>query len=472
MMAGADLPVVAIIGGGFAGASTAFHLAHALPVPARIVVIEPRAQLGQGLAYATRDPSHRINVPAARITMDSAAPGGLQTWVETQRPALSAGTRLPTGELFVQRGLVGDYVAGALAPLLAAGRVEHLRARAVTLARGARFTLGCDDGRRLVADLVVLATSHPPPGVPAVFAPLAGSDRLIADSSDGARLSALVRSRARNVLIVGTGLTSADVIASLDRQGFSGRIVALSRRGLRSRGHAFGHPDSPADFAADPARTALALLRRIRAAVRADAAAGLPWQAALDNVRRDGPAIWAALPPAERARLVRRLRVWWDVHRFRIAPQLETVIERRLAEGRLAIVAGRLVSAQESEAGVEVRWHDRGAGARAGLFDAVILTTGPAHGAIVHEMPLFAAMAEAGLIRADALQLGLDVTEGCRAVGQDGRPVPGLFVAGPLARGHVGELMGIPEVTRHAELVAARLAQALAGPSPAVAQRA
>ena len=43
------------------------------------------------------------------------------------------------------------------------------------------------------ADLVVLATSHPPPGVPAVFAPLAGSDRLIADSGDGARLSALAR---------------------------------------------------------------------------------------------------------------------------------------------------------------------------------------------------------------------------------------------------------------------------------------
>lgn len=471
MSAAADLPVVAIIGGGFTGASTAFHLARALDSPARIVVIEPRAQLGQGLAYATRDPSHRINVPAARMTMDSAAPGGLQTWVETQRPALSAGTRLATGELFVQRGLVGEYVAAALAPLLAAGRVEHLRARAATLARGARFTLGCDDGRRLVADLVVLATSHPPPGVPAVLAPLAGSARLIADSSDGARLRVLARD-ARNLLIVGTGLTSADVIASLDRQGFAGRITALSRRGLRPRGHAFGHPDSAADFATDPARTALALLRRVRAAVRRDAGAGLPWQATLDNVRRDGPVIWAALPLAERARLVRRLRVWWDVHRFRIAPQLEAVIERRLAEGRLSIVAGRLLSAQESAAGVELRWHDRRAGAHAGLFDAVILTTGPAHGAILREMPLFAAMAAAGLIRADPLQLGLDVTEGCRAVGRDGAPVPGLFVAGPLARGHVGELMGIPEVTQHAERVAARLAQALAGRAHPVAHSA
>ena len=37
---------------------------------------------------------------------------------------------------------------------------------------------------------------------------------------------------------------------------------ALSRRGLRSRGHAFGHAESAADFAAAPSRTALGLLRR------------------------------------------------------------------------------------------------------------------------------------------------------------------------------------------------------------------
>ena len=73
---------------------------------------------------------------------------------------------------------------------------------------------------------------------------------------------------ARNVLVVGTGLTSADIIASLDRQGYPGPITALSRRGQRSRGHAFGYAESPADFARDPACTALTLLRRIRQAVR------------------------------------------------------------------------------------------------------------------------------------------------------------------------------------------------------------
>lgn len=118
--------------------------------------------------------------------------------------------------------------------------------------------------------------------------------------------------------------------------------------------------------------------------------------------------------------------------------------------------------------GIEVVWRGRDRQTRREAFDAVILSTGPAHGGIVAGSPLLSSLAEAGLIRADALHLGLDVTNGCQAVGADGTAVPDLLVAGPLARGHVGELMGIPEVTAHAELVATRLAR-MVGAVPAIA---
>lgn len=190
---------------------------------------------------------------------------------------------------------------------------------------------------------------------------------------------------------------------------------------------------------------------------------GLPWQAALYRVRKQGGVIWAALPQAERAKLVHRLRVWWDVHRFRIAPQVEAVLDDLAARGRLTIAAGSIRSARGGADGITLRWKPKGEEAREDRVDAVILTTGPGHQDILNGSGFIAALARAGLVRPDPLRLGLDVTDGCLAVGQDGRALADMLIAGPLARAHVGELMGIPEVTAHAELVARRLADRIEG---------
>lgn len=451
---------VAIIGGGFTGASVAYHLARNLEPGAdvRVVVIEPRPILGQGLAYSTADPSHRINVPASRMTMDCAIEDGFQRWLDQKGILLAPGARMADGSTYPQRGLVADYVADNLQPLINEGRIRHLRARAAQVEKGKTFKITLDDGSTVESGQLVIATSHPPPTIPEAFAHLRTSPRLVSDPSDPDRL-AKVAQQAQRVAIIGTGLTSADVIASLDRQGFKGKILAISRRGLRSRGHAFGYAESSADFSTNPEPTALGVLRRVRAAVRHDATLGLPWQAALDRVRKQGGAIWAGLPLSERRRLLQRLRVWWDVHRFRIAPPVEAVLDHLQDIGRLKFAAGHLKSATALPEGIQIDWRSKGAVLRQDLFDAVILTTGPAHDAILSSSGLLGELARQGLVRADPLRLGLDVSKDCLAINRHGRTVPGLYIAGPLARGRFGELMGIPEVTANAELVAGLLAQ-------------
>jgi len=66
-------------------------------------------------------------------------------------------------------------------------------------------------------------------------------------------------------------------------------------------------------------------------------------------------------------------------------------------------------------------------------------------------------MAAGGLLRADALGLGIEVDRFARIIG-----APRLFVAGPLARGYFGELMSLPEVSQQPERLAGTIAALMA----------
>lgn len=452
---------VAIIGGGFSGAAVAWHLLRLRPELERVVIIEPRAELGRGLAYSATDPSHRINVPATRMSLVPDQPTHFNDWLEASG-ALEAdpAARRSEGRNFPARAVFGAYVAEQLAAL--GPRVRHIVAAAEAVeARGDGYRIRTSDGGTLEAGLVVLAVAHAPPSPPSALArALAGHPRFLPDPWKAGALDA-VRPDDR-VLIVGTGLTMADLVATLERLGHRGTILALSRRGLRSRGHPAAIHDPYGDFATDPARTAGALVRRIRAAVAEAVAEGKSWHCVLDQVRLQGSTIWNALPLHERARLLRHLRPFWDVHRFRIAPQVEEVMDQRIAAGTLRLRAASLQSVERSGEAIAVSFRDRHTGeVTQEMFDAVLTATGPAHGRVFADNPVLAALERAGLARPDKLRLGIEVTADGRAIGRDGVPTPDLYVAGPLARGTVGELMGLPDVTNYAIRIAETLAARL-----------
>jgi uncharacterized NAD(P)/FAD-binding protein YdhS len=175
----------------------------------------------------------------------------------------------------------------------------------------------------------------------------------------------------------------------------------------------------------------------------------------LDAVRSQAFTIWQNLPLAERRRLVRHLRPFWDVHRFRIAPQVEATVDQAIARGQLTVLAASVAAVAEYDGRIRIALKlARGGGTLTRDFDAVVVTTGPAHGGILDNQPYLAGLKDTGIIHSDPARLGIACDMQSRALDHTDSPVDGLYVAGPLARATFGELMGVTQVARHAHDVA------------------
>lgn len=455
---------VVIVGGGFSGAAVALHLARNAKQAShrQIIVFEPRGKLGAGLAYDTQEPTHRINVPAGNMSLYADDAESFLRFAETsEHVAADTQARNGAGQIFPTRSVFGAYVAHEVAPHLASGAIEHRRHKVVSIKpQGARWIVEDDKGNVVGADIVIVAASHPAPALPHALAGLAGQKGLIEEGAQAGALEGIGKND--RVLVVGNGLTSADVIATLHRLGHRGQISAVSRRGLRSKGHASEIQAAYGDFVSPAITRASQLLQRIRAALREAAQQNIGWHAVLDAVRLQGQDIWRALPVSERRRLVRHARSYWDVHRFRIAPQVEAVLDAAIAEGRLSIVAARLQSVRADVDGIHVVLKPRRGEPKEQVFDTVIVTTGPAHGGILDSQPFLQGLRDGGYLTLCATGLGIACDVQSHAIDRSGIFQPSLLIAGPLARGTFGELMGLPQVSDHAAAVAAEVETLLA----------
>jgi uncharacterized NAD(P)/FAD-binding protein YdhS len=458
-------PRIVIIGGGFSGAAVALNLLRKLPPgAASITLVEPRNLLGGGVAYSSTDPAQRLNVPATRMLVLCEEPGAFEAWFKSSGAlAEDPEALLEDGRIYPRRSAFGQYLDRLLREAAAAPGAlpfRHVRANAESVQpKGSGFRVFTEDGGLLAADLLVLAVSHPPPGVPHPLGPIAGHQKFVGNPWVQDALGVI--GRQDRVLIIGTALSTADVIASLKAQDHRGKILAVSRRGLVSRVRKMAQAEPFGDFSADPSRSAVALLRRTRRVIAKAEASGSSWGAVIDAMRVQGLTIWSALPQAEKSRVLRHLRTFWDVHRYQVAPQLASITEAERAAGALEIRAARIESGRLDGGAMSVELKFRGEDPVWEAFDAVVNCTGPDHGQVIRTNKALASLNQAGLIEPDGFGLGLQTDLTARALNAAGRAHASLFVAGPLARAAFGELMGLPQVSQHAALVAEEIRKAL-----------
>lgn len=389
--------------------------------------------MGRGVAYSTTEPVHLLNVRAEGMSALAGEPDHFARAFEAQ-----GGDRRG----FAPRRLFAAYLEGILKEAVASGCVELVEGTATGAKRDEKgWNLGFSDGSSIEAKALVLAIGNQEPEGLAAFAS-AGSRFIGNPWGEQARAATRdLASTGEPALMVGTGLTMVDLVLSLDSAGYSGRIVALSRRGLAPRGHADFEPAAvEREQLPGTLRSVFRWLRR--------RSAEIGWRAAVDSLRPHSHALWQKLSHAEQQRFLRHARPWWDVHRHRIAPEVAATIERLVGDGRLEIVAGRLVSARGDEDGLEVEYRRRGADRpHKERFAYAFNCTGPLHSVARSKDPLLRSLLDQTEIRSDRLGIGLEVDETNRA-GEH------LWAMGPLTKGRYWEIIAVPDIREQAAQVA------------------
>jgi uncharacterized NAD(P)/FAD-binding protein YdhS len=452
---------IAVIGAGFSGTIAALHLLRRLPADQPVILCERALEFARGVAYATGENEHLLNVRATNMSALADEPQHFAEWLK-RRPTQDGLHETEAG-VFASRGLYGQYLRGILdfAMRESAGRAQ-LRLMPddvidVIAAEDGGFQLACASGSKLDVAGVVLAVGNLPPEE--------NSDPRICANPWGEKAWRKL-SGALPVMIVGTGLTMVDMVIAIRRHGFQGRIVAMSRGGLLPTRHEAGATWPTPQFTLAEEQSLPLLMARLRDEVFAAAEQGIGWRAVIDSMRPVTANLWSRLPAAERKRFLRHARRYWDVHRHRTAPPHADFIEKMQADGSLTVVGGRIRRLEPGAESVAVTFTPRGSRTDETLaVQRVIMASGLEHISRTRD-PLMQRLLDRGLIRVDSQGLGLDVTDGLNVIRADGEPAERIWALGPIVRGVFWECVAVPDIRVQASHVAVSVVARLREDAP------
>jgi uncharacterized NAD(P)/FAD-binding protein YdhS len=448
---------IVIVGGGLSGMLVALNLIRRLEDP-DITVIDKRPAGSLGMAYSTDRPYHLLNVTAERMSAFPDDSGNFTRWLEESGLGYNRNS-------FVPRGIYRRYIFDLLDKELARDKLRikytFLQGLAVDLSPD-RQCLLLQSGRQVRFDKLVLALGNFDP------APLRlpGNAYL---SHPGYHSSGLDWELHRDlpadagILVIGSGLSMVDVVLCLDQRHYYGPVTALSTHGLIPLPHRDCPSYSITGWQPDQGATALEVLRMVRKHFEEAMQKGIGWQAVVNAIRPFTQEIWMHLPADEKLKFMEHLRHLWGVARHRIPPESAEILHRRIAAGQLSVCSGRIRTIRiNAENTFTVEYRGRTSRKNCTLIvDQIVNCMGPAGDYERLEDTFVRNLMSRGLIRADALRLGVDCTPEGIVRERSGALSPNIYTIGPPAKGILWECTAVPEIRTTAVRLAGVIASAV-----------
>jgi uncharacterized NAD(P)/FAD-binding protein YdhS len=417
---------ILIVGGGASGVLSAIALQRA-GVPAdSIEIAEPRELLGEGLAYQTRDPHHRLNVPTGRMSAIEELPNDFVEWSNAESYS------------FMERRTYGFYLRDRLGE----GN-NHLRTFVTNLevVNTGQVLATFASGEKQSYKAIVLAMGHGKARIPDFFRETPESPRIIQEVWDGKQLP-----ESRTLVCFGTGLSFIDIALTHLSRDSENRVIAISGSGNLPERHQRS-PITPFT----PSVESVSTLEKLRTYLLA---AGDSWREAVDGLRPITEAMWRGFSIEEREEFLRTDGSTWSRRRHRIAPEVADEVGSNIALGRIDVYRGRVASVIASESNVKIVLTD--GSEFSGDYLAICIGRD-------YELsdPLTLNLLKDGKAARGPLGMGVsvDVTTGRLNDGR-GSIYSQIYAIGPLRSGEAFESTAIPEIRKQATLVAQRIVSA------------
>ena len=135
---------ICVIGGGFPGIAKAIACLTEIKQPFRLVVVEAKPSVAQGVAFGAADPMHLLNVRTRDLSVRAGQPGDFLNWAFRQldQGENHADLHDSLAHTFLPRQLFGEYVRQRF--------FEGLRSRddvALSIIDKTATVCACEDGR-------------------------------------------------------------------------------------------------------------------------------------------------------------------------------------------------------------------------------------------------------------------------------------------------------------------------------------
>jgi uncharacterized NAD(P)/FAD-binding protein YdhS len=296
-----------------------------------------------------------------------------------------------------------------------------------------------------MADHLVLATGNPPPRWPCDVSTSVSAERAVENPWSGKWLENIKTSD--EIVFIGGGLTAMDGLYSLANRGHEGSIKVVMPFAVLPPKQTDWKIEPPVKWP-DNIASASQFSKFFSNTLGSRNWTEPAWQSCFEALRIDLNAVWQGLDDTEKKRLLRYMGRWWQLARFRSAPQNFESAQAMINKGQLHLIKGRVSGLKAQEAKLLAQLQD-GSTLTA---DKIVNCTGPAG------CPLILSLLKAGIIAPDFSQRGARIASDFKVLDGQKKPYDNLYGVGAMTASSLGDVIGAGTIAKQAESLAASLA--------------